>query len=78
MRTAFEQIRHHRAADIAVSLRPARAFSDIANIAQLPTFAQINAGSTGRGRMRGPLADDDLIKLHQRLAALESTIAFTV
>jgi uncharacterized membrane protein len=75
--TAFEQIRHYGAADIAVSLRLLRAFSDVANATQhadtratLLTRAQrVVAGCAGT------LPKDDLVKLHQRLAALESTIA---
>ena len=78
--TAFEQIRHYGAADIAVSLRLLRAFSDIAYATQhtdirtaLLTRAQrVAAGCAGH------LPKDDLIKLHQRLAALESAITPTV
>jgi uncharacterized membrane protein len=72
--TAFEQIRHYGAADIAVSLRLLRAFRDIANATQhsdiratLLTRAQrVAAGCASH------LPKDDLIKLHQRLAALEN------
>jgi uncharacterized membrane protein len=77
---AFEQIRHYGAADIAVSLRLLRAFSDIANATQLTdiramllTRAQRVASGCG-----GHLPKDDLIKLNQRLVALESVIAPTV
>jgi uncharacterized membrane protein len=75
--TAFEQIRHYGAADIAVSLRLLRAFSDIANATQhtdiratlLTRARRVVAGCTGH------LPKDDLVKLHQRLGALESTVA---
>jgi uncharacterized membrane protein len=75
--TAFEQIRHYGAADIAVSLRLLRAFSDIANTTQ---HADIRATLLTRAQRvaagcAGHLPKDDLVKLHQRLAALESTIA---
>src|SRR3974390_3067520 len=75
--TAFEQIRHYAVADVAVSLRLMRAFNELANATQhadirttLLTRAQrVAAGCAGH------LPKDDLIKLHQRLAALESAIA---
>jgi uncharacterized membrane protein len=74
--TAFEQIRHYGAADIAVSLRLLRAFSDIASTTQhtdiratLLTRAQRVAAECA-----GHLPKDDLVKLHQRLAALKSAI----
>jgi uncharacterized membrane protein len=75
--TAFEQIRHYAAADIAVSLRLLRAFWDIASTtehddvrAKLSERAKrVAAGCAGR------LPKDDLIKLQQRLAAFETLIA---
>jgi len=63
-----------------VSLRLLRAFSDIANASQhtdiratLLTRAQRVAAECA-----GHLPKDDLVKLHQRLAALESAIASAV
>jgi len=75
--TAFEQIRHYAAADIAVSLRLLRAFRDIANatvhddlrIELIHRGKRVAAGCTGH------LPEDDLIKLQQRLDALENMIA---
>ena len=74
--TAFEQIKHYAAADIAVSLRLMRAFSDISSATQhsdirmalLARAQRVAAGCAGH------LPKDDLVKLQQRLAALESSI----
>jgi uncharacterized membrane protein len=75
--TAFEQIRHYAAADIAVSLRLLRAFHDIAS-------------ATGHGDLRSTLCErakrvvdasaehlrkDELVRLQQRLTAFEALIA---
>jgi len=75
--TAFEQIRHYAAADVAVSLRLMRAFSDIASVTQ---HADLRTGLLDRGRRvaagcAGHLPKDELLKLQQRLAALETIIA---
>jgi len=75
--TAFEQIRHYAAADIAVSLRLLRAFRDIATATEhadlrnkfVERAKRVVAGSTGH------LPKDDLIKLQERLTALETLIA---
>jgi uncharacterized membrane protein len=75
--TAFEQIRHYAVADIAVSLRLMRAFSDIASatahldlrVKLLARGRRVAAGCAGR------LSKDDLVKLQQRLAALEKMTA---
>jgi uncharacterized membrane protein len=75
--TAFEQIRHYAAADVAVNLRLMRAFSDIATATQLADLRmrllerakRVAVGSAGH------LPEDDLAKLQQRLAALSSSIA---
>jgi len=75
--TAFEQIRHYAAADIAVSLRLMRAFTDIASATQhsdirmalLARAQRVTAGCAGH------LPKDELVKLQQRLAALETNIA---
>jgi uncharacterized membrane protein len=75
--TAFEQIRHYAVADIAVSLRLMRAFNDIASVTQhldlrttlLERARRVVTGCGGR------LTQDELVKLQQRLAALETIIA---
>jgi uncharacterized membrane protein len=75
--TAFEQIRHYAVADIAVSLRLMRAFIDIASVMQHPDFRakllerarRVVTGCTGR------LTQDELVKLRQRFAALETIVA---
>jgi len=72
--TAFEQIRHYSASDIAVSLRLLRAFNDIARTASdvdlrgtlLERARRVVAGCTGR------LAEDELGRLRRRLVVLES------
>jgi uncharacterized membrane protein len=75
--TAFEQIRHYAVADIAVSLRLVRAFNDIASVTP-----QLDLRTTFLERARrvvtgcaGHLTQDELVKLRQRLAALETIIA---
>jgi uncharacterized membrane protein len=75
--TAFEQIRHYAAADVAVSLRLMRAFSDIAKATQ---HADLRTRLLDRGRRvaagcAGHLPKGELVKLQQRLAALETIIA---
>jgi uncharacterized membrane protein len=75
--TAFEQIRHYAAADVAVSLRLMRALSDIASTTQhadvrsrlLEHARRVSAGCAGH------LPKDEVAKLQQRLAVLENTIA---
>ena len=75
--SAFEQIRHYAAADIAVSLRLLRAFRDIASATEhddlriklIDRAKRVAAGCTGH------LPENDLIKLQQRLKALETMIA---
>lgn len=78
--TAFEQIRHYAAADIAVSLRLLRAFNDIADTTQddqiritlLQRARRVAAGCAGH------LPKDDLTKLDERLAAIENdTVAIS-
>lgn len=74
--TAFEQIRHYAAADIAVSLRLVRALGDIASATEL---AELHIKLVERARRvvagcSGHLPKDDLHKLQHRLAALESMI----
>ena len=75
--TAFEQIRHYAAADIAVSLRLLRAFRDIATTTEhgdlriklVERAKRVAAGCAEH------LARDELIKLQQRLTAFETLIA---
>ncbi|HXZ02808.1 MAG TPA: DUF2254 domain-containing protein [Stellaceae bacterium] len=75
--TAFEQIRHYAAADIAVSLRLMRAFGDIAGATRhadlrvklLERARRVAAGCAGH------LPKDELVKLELRLAALETVAA---
>jgi uncharacterized membrane protein len=74
--TAFEQIRHYAAADVAVSLRLMRAFSDIASTTE---HVDLRVKLLERGRRvatgcAGPLTADDLTKLQQRLAALAGIV----
>jgi uncharacterized membrane protein len=75
--TAFEQIRHYAVADVAVSLRLMRAFSDIASATE---HVDLRIKLLARGRRvtaecAGRLSKDDLVKLQQRLAALEKIAA---
>jgi uncharacterized membrane protein len=75
--TAFEQIRHYAAADVAVSLRLLRAFNDIAFAAQseeirralLARADRVVAGCAAR------LPEDALSKLQERLASLQLSVA---
>jgi uncharacterized membrane protein len=75
--TAFEQIRHYAVADVAVSLRLMRAFNDITSTTQHANFRtrllerarRVAAGCAGH------LPKDELVKLQQRFAALETIIA---
>ena len=74
--TAFEQIRHYAAADIAVSLRLVRAFHDIAiatEHADLRTTLVERAQRVAAG-CAGHLPKDELVKLQQRVAMIETTI----
>jgi uncharacterized membrane protein len=72
--TAFEQIRHYAAADIAVSLRLLRAFEDIASTCREP---RIIASLIARGRRivagcTERLGPEQVARLRQRLSALQS------
>ena len=78
--TAFEQIRHYAAADIAVSLRLMRALNDIAGATQhsdIRTALLARAQRVAAG-CAGHLPKDELVKLQQRLTALETSIAISV
>jgi uncharacterized membrane protein len=75
--TAFEQIRHYAAADVAVSLRLLRAFDDIAGTTQ---HADLRNRLLERARRvttscARNLPDDELVRLQRRFAALEAVIA---
>ena len=75
--TAFEQIRHYAAGDLAVSLRLMRAFSDIASTTRQ---ADIHAALIDRAQRvaagcAAHLAKDEQARLQRRLAALESIVA---
>jgi uncharacterized membrane protein len=75
--TAFEQIRHYAVADVAVSARLVRAFDDIASTTE---HADLRTGLLERARRvtagcAKHLPKDELVKLQQRFAALEATIA---
>lgn len=75
--TAFEQIRHYAAADLAVSLRLMRAYKDIAGAS---AHADVRAELLQRARRVATgcateLPKDELVKLQQRLTALETSIA---
>jgi len=73
--TAFEQIRHYGAADIAVSLRLLRAYHDIAEAAPLAGYRERildYAQRVPEGCHRLP--EHDLARLRRRLAALEALV----
>jgi uncharacterized membrane protein len=74
--TAFEQIRHYTAADVAVSLRLMRAFNDIASATQLADLRAKLLERAGRvaGGCAGRLPEDELAKIQQRLAAFARSI----
>jgi uncharacterized membrane protein len=75
--TAFEQIRHYAVADVPVSLRLMRAFSDIASAtphSDLRTRLLERARRVAAG-CAGHLPREELAKLQQRLAALETAVA---
>jgi len=75
--TAFEQIRHYAAADIAVSLRLLRAFRDIATSTEHADLRNklIERAKRVTASCAGHLPKDDLIKLQRRLTALETLAA---
>ena len=75
--TAFEQIRHYADTDVAVSLRLLRALRDIAGTTE---HADLRARLLDRaGRVMTGCAEhlpkDELARLQQRFAALETSIA---
>ncbi len=72
--TAFEQIRHYAASDVAVSLRLLRAFNDIAGSIPDPKLRSIVIERAGRVVVSciDHLPETDLIKLRERMARLKS------
>jgi uncharacterized membrane protein len=75
--TAFEQIRHYSASDIAVSLRLLRAFDDIAAACTDPRIVE-SLAARGRRVLAGcaaRLQPDQTEKLRERLGALEARMA---
>src|SRR5450755_2122352 len=74
LETAFEQIRHYSASDIAVSLRLLRAFDDIASTCRDPGIIEPLVGR-GRRIVAGcaeRLGADEVETLRRRLGALEA------
>ena len=74
--TAFEQIRHYAAADVAVSLRLMRAFNDIANVTE---HADLRVKLVERARRvaaggAGHLPKEDVARLQRRLKTLEADV----
>jgi uncharacterized membrane protein len=75
--TAFEQIRHYAAADVAVSLRLMRAYGDVARstprvddrLKLIERARRVPISCTAH------LPKDELIKLQQRLAAMETGVS---
>ena len=72
--SAFEQIRMYAKSDAAVSLRLLRALTDIAATTADPAYREILAERGRRvvGGCVGRIADEDLTKMRDRLATLES------
>ena len=71
--TAFEQIRHYSASDVAVSLRILRAFNDIASTCREPRIVE-SLVTRGRRILAGcaeRLGPEQIDKLRQGLGALE-------
>jgi uncharacterized membrane protein len=75
--TAFEQIRHYAAADVAVSLRLIRAFDDIASTTENADLRTVLLGRARRvpAGCAGLLPQDELERLRRRLASLETVLA---
>jgi uncharacterized membrane protein len=74
--TAFEQIRHYSAANVAVNLRLLRAFNDIAFAANSDEIrhALLNRANRVVAGCAVHLPEDALGKLQQRLASLEQPV----
>ena len=76
LETAFEQIRHYSASDIAVSLRLLRAFDDIASTCADPRIVQ-SLVMRGRRIVAGcakRLDPPQIENLRRRLSALEARV----
>jgi uncharacterized membrane protein len=75
--TAFEQIRHYSASDIAVSLRLLRAYEDIASTCRDPRVvgSLVERGQRVLAGCAARLSVDQLVRLEGRLKALESRTA---
>jgi uncharacterized membrane protein len=76
LNTAFDQIRHYAAADLAVNLRLLRAMGDIAATTQR---GDVHAALRGRARLLVERAaenmmETDAVRLRQRLATLEKRL----
>jgi uncharacterized membrane protein len=75
--TAFGQIRHYAAADVAVSLRLMRALSDIASATRHSDICAtlLNRAQRVMDGCAEHLPKDELVKLQQRLGELKASIA---
>ncbi len=76
LNTAFDQIRHYAAADLAVNLRLLKAMGDVAATTER---REVHAALLGRARLLVSLAAEkiaapDAARLKQRLAALEKRL----
>jgi uncharacterized membrane protein len=76
LNTAFDQIRHYAAADLAVNLRLLRAIGDIAGTTQRP---DVHAALRGRARMLVDRAAENMLaadaaRLRRRLANVETRL----
>jgi uncharacterized membrane protein len=76
LRTAFDQIRHYAAGDLAVNLRLLRAMADIAATTQR---SDVRAALGGRARLLVERATENMMetdatRLRQRLASLETLL----
>jgi uncharacterized membrane protein len=76
LNTAFDQIRHYAAADLAVNLRLLRAMGDIAATTQR---SDVHAALRGRARLlveraAESMMETDAVRLRQRLATLEKRL----
>jgi uncharacterized membrane protein len=76
LNTAFDQIRHYAAADLAVNLRLLRAMGDIASTT---LRSDVHAAMRGRARLlvdraAESMLETDAIRLRQRLKTLEARL----
>ena len=77
--TAFEQIRHYGAADIAVSLRLMRAYYDMASATQQTDFRMklLDRARRLAEQSAEHLISLDQVKIQKRLTALESMVSIS-